>query len=182
MGASQDGCRPPRMPPSWEAVGLLGWGASQEAGHPSQDADLLECRPPSWEARGLLRGVRHPTRGGVALRRVAVTQALRDANYVEQGLRLDRCSAVFHDLHLVGATDADGDLEESSARAHLRAKESPTCSAAHLAPNDEILPPRERAPRAKQHMLARTEPRAIVALGSLFVRCGCMHEFYRGEG
>ena len=83
---------------------------------------------------------------------------------------------------LVGATDADGDLEESSARAHLRAKESPTCSAAHLAPNDEILPPRERAPRAKQHMLARTEPRAIVALGSLFVRCGCMHEFYRGEG
>ena len=82
------------------------------------------------------------------LEAVAVTQVLRDANCVEQGLRLDRCSAVFHDLHLVGATDADGDLEESSARAHLRAKESPTCSAAHLAPNDEILPPRERAPSA----------------------------------
>ena len=53
--------------------------------------------------------------------------------------------------------------EESSARAHLRAKRSPTCSAALLAPNDESLPPRERAPSANRHMRVRTEPWAIVA-------------------
>ena len=42
--------------------------------------------------------------------------------------------------------------EESSARAHLRAKRSPTCSAAILAPNDEFLPPSAKGARAKRKL------------------------------